>query len=201
MCVCSLSYPSGKAYAPYCIVICGLPRSAIFPTVACPALPYFQLWPAPHYHIFPRFLINGKIFEEKLLNIKCGFGFSAQLLSKAFLFIRRIQRDIIINVLRHPVNNPLFLSGYYWILEFSRQIFEKKNTNTKFHQNLSSGNRTVPCERTGGRMDTERHDEANIRLSKFCERVWKHVTLAHTNQHSTTRRQHHRYIKLTFGLL
>jgi len=43
--------------------------------------------------------------------------------------------------------------------EYSRQIFEKYS-NIKFHKNLSSGSCSV---RTG------RHDEANSRVSKFCE--------------------------------
>ena len=38
--------------------------------------------------------------------------------------------------------------------EFSRQIFEKKNTHIKFHENPSSGSRVVSCERT------DRHDVA-----------------------------------------
>jgi len=33
--------------------------------------------------------------------------------------------------------------------ESSRQIFEKYS-NTKFHENLSSGTRVVPCGRTNG---------------------------------------------------
>jgi len=43
-------------------------------------------------------------------------------------------------------------------------MFEK-HSNTKFHENPSSGSRVVPC----GQMD--RHDEANSRLSQFCERA------------------------------
>ena len=49
-------------------------------------------------------------------------------------------------------------------LELYGHIFLKKNLNTKFHQNPSSGSRVVPY----GRMD--RHDEANSRFSQFCER-------------------------------
>jgi len=49
-------------------------------------------------------------------------------------------------------------------LEFSRQFFEKY-WNFKFHKNLSSGSRVVPCGRT------DRHDEANSRFSQFCERA------------------------------
>jgi len=43
--------------------------------------------------------------------------------------------------------------------EFSPQSF-KEYSNIKFHENLSSESRVVPC----GRMDrTDRHDEVNIR--------------------------------------
>jgi hypothetical protein len=37
--------------------------------------------------------------------------------------------------------------------------------NIKFHENTSSGSRTVACGRT------DRHDEANIRFLQFCERA------------------------------
>jgi len=47
-------------------------------------------------------------------------------------------------------------------LEFTRQISEKYS-NTKFHENPSSGSRVVPCGRT------DRHDEANSRFSQFGE--------------------------------
>jgi len=52
-------------------------------------------------------------------------------------------------------------------LEFSPQIFEKLS-NTKFHENPSSGSRGVPYGRTGGQTDrringqTDRHDEDNL---------------------------------------
>ena len=50
--------------------------------------------------------------------------------------------------------------------ELSRRIFgKKKNSNIKFHQNLSSGSRIVPC----GRADVR--DEANSGFLQFCERA------------------------------
>jgi hypothetical protein len=54
VCACTLSYISCKAHAPY-YIICGLSG----PT-----------------HIFPRYLINGRIFGRKLQNIKCVFWVS-----------------------------------------------------------------------------------------------------------------------------
>jgi hypothetical protein len=42
-------------------------------------------------------------------------------------------------------------------LKFSRQIFEKYE-DIKFHENLFSGSRFIPCGRT------DKHDEANSRF-------------------------------------
>jgi hypothetical protein len=53
-------------------------------------------------------------------------------------------------------------------LEFSQQIFEKYS-NIKFHENPTSGSRIVLCVRTD--TQTDRHDEANNRISQFCERA------------------------------
>jgi hypothetical protein len=46
VCVCSCSYPACNAHAPY-----------------------WHLWPAPLYNIFPHYAINGTIFEKKNINI------------------------------------------------------------------------------------------------------------------------------------
>jgi hypothetical protein len=70
------------------------------------------LWPVWLYHIFPHYLINGTIFGKMLLNIKCVFWFSLQLLSETFLIIRIIQPDIIINVHRSSCKVPLLLSDF-----------------------------------------------------------------------------------------
>jgi hypothetical protein len=50
-------------------------------------------------------------------------------------------------------------------LELYRQIFEKYS-NINFHENQSSGKRVAPCGR-----ETDGHEEANSRFSKFYERV------------------------------
>jgi len=61
---------------------------------------------AAMYCAFPHYLTNGTILGRwvrgggELLNIKYVFCFSLQLLSVTFLILRRIQRDIIINVYR-----------------------------------------------------------------------------------------------------
>jgi hypothetical protein len=50
-------------------------------------------------------------------------------------------------------------------LEFSRQIFENYS-NIKFHENPPMGAELFHAD---GR--TDRHDEANIRFSQFCESI------------------------------
>jgi hypothetical protein len=72
VCVCSLSYPSRNARAPY-----------------------YHLWPARLYNIFPHYLINGTIFEKKKgVEYQSVFRVSLQLLLEVFVILRRIQRGI-----------------------------------------------------------------------------------------------------------
>jgi len=56
----------------------------ILSSVACLAVPYFYIY-----------LTNSTIIGKKLLNIKCVFSFSLQILSKTFLILRRTEQDII----------------------------------------------------------------------------------------------------------
>ena len=80
MCVSvAVAIQNEKAYAPYYIVMWVLSDSAIF---------------------FPPFyLINCTILGKKVMNMKCVFLLSPQLLSETFLILSRF-RDIIINVHR-----------------------------------------------------------------------------------------------------
>jgi hypothetical protein len=61
-------------------------RSTILLSVACQALPYFHAL-SHKQHDF-----------REILNIKSSFRFSLQILPEAFLILRRIRRDIIIDV-------------------------------------------------------------------------------------------------------
>ena len=72
------------------------------------------------YHIFQHYLINGTIFGKNLLNIKCVFWFYLQLLFETFLILRRIQRDIVINVKSRQVNNRY--SIYYHVTLFNIRL-------------------------------------------------------------------------------
>jgi hypothetical protein len=121
-----------------------------------------HLWPLWLHHIFPHYLINGAIFEKKLLNIKCVLRFSLQLLSKTFLILRRIRRDIAINVetYSHTVSD----FNDIWI--FSTDI-RNESSNIKFHQNPSNYIWDIPSGRTDG------YEKAKIRFPQFCERAWK----------------------------
>jgi hypothetical protein len=78
MCVCSLSYQACKTHEPYCTVICGLSGCTII------------------FHII---LKRERFSEKQVIEHKmCVLIFSTNL-SKELLILRRIQRDIIINVL------------------------------------------------------------------------------------------------------
>jgi hypothetical protein len=119
VCVCSLRYSACKAHAPYC-----------------------RLWPAQLYNIFPRYFINGTIFEiKRLLNTKYVFWFSLHL-SEIPLLIRNDTECI--SVFMYSV---LYFCHIFMKIEFFDR-FSKKYSNIKFHKNSSSGNRTVPCGQT-----------------------------------------------------
>ena len=116
---------------------------------ACVVL-YCHLWPVWLHHSFRHYLIKGTIFEKKkkLLNVKCEFWFSVQLLSKIFLILRIIQQDIIMNVKHRHVKCPLLLSNSNETWIFSTDF--RKQLNISFHENPSSGRRAAPCGRTDG---------------------------------------------------
>ena len=82
---------------------------AILSSVACPAL-----------QIVPHYFIKGGIFEKKLLNMKCAFRFSLQLLSETFFILRRNERDMIKNV-----------SGFSWFPWALGQIAEMVPDSSK----------------------------------------------------------------------
>jgi hypothetical protein len=60
-------------------------------------------------------------------------------------------------------------------LEFPRQSFEKYS-NIKFHKNLSSGSRVVPCGGWGANGQTQ--DEANILLRNFAKALKSLISFA-----------------------
>ena len=61
------------------------------------------------YNIFPRYLLNGTIFENKLRNFKFVFRVFLQLLSEMFLILRKNERDMIENVYWFSCKVPFIL--------------------------------------------------------------------------------------------
>jgi hypothetical protein len=79
---------------------------------------------------FRHYFINDAIFGETLLSMNFVFWFSLQLLCKAFLILRRIPRDSVINVKTSSYKVAIFLLSLLKV-EFSRRIF-KKNQISNF---------------------------------------------------------------------
>jgi len=149
----------------------------ILSSVACPALQYFSF--------LAYYVINGKIFGNKLLDTKCLFWFPLQFLPETFLILRRIQRDIIINVQRSACKVAVILVRLlhkvevFWNSSFLDSF--SKTSNIKFHKNPSGESRVVPCGRT------DKHNESNSYFPPFCECAKKKLFL-HTvkPRYSTT---------------
>ena len=99
-------------------------------TLSCPAVQYFSTLSHKRSH-----------FRRKLLVIKCVFLSLVQILSETLLFLRRMERGMIINIYWFSCKAPVIL------VRFFRQIC-KKYSNVTFHENSSSGSRVVPCGRT-----------------------------------------------------
>jgi hypothetical protein len=138
---------------------------------ACPVL-YSPLWPVRLYHSFSHYPLKGMILGKKVTKHKmCVLIFSTTL-PETFLIVRRIQRDILVNILRSSCKLPVILVRFLMKFEFSRQIFEKY-LNIKFPENPSSESRDIPCGRTDTQTDrpTDRHDDANSRSSRTYERA------------------------------
>jgi hypothetical protein len=121
----------------------------ILSSVACPALPYFSILSLKRHD-----------FQKTLLSIKYVFWSSVQLLLETFLILRRIEREIIINVHRSSCKVPLFLSNFKetWILSTDFRKILKYKISWKSVQWEPS------CS-----MRTGRHNEANSRYSQFWE--------------------------------
>ena len=83
-----------------------------------------------------KIISNSTIFGKKLLNMKCVFWLSLQLLSETFPIVRRIMRDIVINVKSLHIKYQLLLSDFKTCIFLTDFL---KNFNIKFNQYPSSG--------------------------------------------------------------
>ena len=72
------------------------------------------MWPVRVYHMFPHYLINCTIlfFGKELLDTKCVFWVSLQLLCEKFLILRRIQRHTVVNERRSSCEVPVIHGRY-----------------------------------------------------------------------------------------
>jgi hypothetical protein len=87
-------------------------------------------------------------------------------LSETYLILRRIQRDISINVHRSPCKLPVILFIFWRNMIFPDR-FSKHNKISKFHP--PRGSRLVPSGRTDGQTDwqTNRQNERKTDMTKL----------------------------------
>ena len=141
--VCSFSYPAFNAHASYC-----------------------RLWPAQLYFIFPHNLISAKIFEKKKKSYwtQNMFWISLQILSDIYQSKNNWARYDEKNVYWSSCKVPVILGRFKWNLIFGT-VFQRilKYISWKCVQWEPSYSMRIDRR-------TDRHDEANRRLSQFCER-------------------------------
>jgi hypothetical protein len=125
VCVCGLSFSACNAHAPYYIVICGLPRSTI---------------------LF-RIVINGTIFGTKVLNTKCVFWSSLQLLAETFHTLRKLKRDLTINIRRSSCKVTVILVRLWWDLNLL-DGFSESSQISNFMKILPLGAESFSCRQT-----------------------------------------------------
>ena len=109
---------------------------------------FCHLWPVRlNNNFFPTLSQKGTILGGGgggLLNIKCVFRFSLQILSEIFLILRRIERDMIQIVYRSSCEVPVVVLRFYWHLSFI-DIFSKNTQVSNLMKSHTCRNRVVPC--------------------------------------------------------
>ena len=146
--------------APYYIVVCDRSGCTIFFPTLCHKRHDLKKKKFRRRGITPP--PKKKTHTKKLLNLKCVFWFSLQLLSKTFLILRKIQRYIIISVHTYSCTVPVILTYFNETSVFSLDFGGKKYSNIKFHEKPSSRSRV---------FFFSRHDAAYSRFSQFCKRT------------------------------
>ena len=123
MCDCSLSYPARKAHAPY-----------------------FHLWLVWLHYAFPRYLMNGSIFERKILNKKCVLISSATFVCN----ISHSKKNSTWHYHKRTVHRssptvPVILLRLYWNLVFLGR-FSKNPQVPNFMQIIFLGSELFHAE-------------------------------------------------------
>ena len=119
------------------------------------------------YHIFPYYVINCTVFGKKLLNIKCVFWISLQLLSETFLTARRMQRYITINVHRSSCKVPVILDRFWWNFNFLNR-FSKNTQISNFMKIRPVGDALFHTDR-----QTDKNNVASCRFPSFANPPYK----------------------------
>jgi hypothetical protein len=107
------------------------------------ALIYCHLLPVWQDNIFQHDLITVKIFGKIVIEYKIYVCFSIQGLSGTFLILRRIRRDICINVQSPSRKVPVILVRFERHLNFLDTFSKKKIFKIKVHENPGRGSRIV----------------------------------------------------------
>ena len=125
------------------IVICGLPSCKYFSTIS---------------H-------KRHDFRKRLLNTKCVFWFSLQLLSETFPILRT-ERGMIKNVYRSSCTVPVILVKILWNLNF----LDRFSTNTR----ISNFTKLLPVAAQLFHADgqTDRDDDAESHFTQFYESAY-----------------------------
>jgi len=110
------------------------------------------------YNTFTHYLINGKIFGKRLLNIQIVFWISLQLVYETFHILRRNDWNMNTIVYRSSCKVPVIHAR----IEFYRQIFEKYSH--KIPRKSVRWESSCSMQKDG-RID--RHDEANSHFRNF----------------------------------
>lgn len=131
------------------------------PSVPCYIVTCALFW---LHHISLHYLIYGTISGSMLLSIKCVSSSSLQLFPEISLFLRRIQRENIINVHRYSCKVCIILVILEWNFHFTKQIFKKI---LQYQISWISDQWELSCS------TQDRHDKTNSHFLGFCEHTSK----------------------------